>query len=188
MSDPLNRVKRPQCSVFIATSLDGFIARANGAIDWLDVVQRPGEDYGFRAFYDSVDALVLGRGTYETALGFDAWPYDGKRCVVLTHATQATRSPKHGEEFHEGALPPLLARLRASGVRRVYVDGGAVIRAFLAEGLIDDMTLSLVPILLGEGVPLFGKGTPECRLHLEESRAFASGLVQSRFRISPAFV
>ncbi|HEY7372853.1 MAG TPA: dihydrofolate reductase family protein [Polyangia bacterium] len=166
---------RPRCSVFIATSLDGFIARADGGLDWLSMVERPGEDYGYARFFASVDALILGRRTYDTALGFPVWPYAGKQCVVLTHAPPAAR---HGERFHAGPPAPLLAALHAEGVRRIYVDGGAVIRLFLRESLIDDLTLSIVPIVLGGGVPLFDDSFPPRTLRLAASQAFPSGLVQ----------
>jgi dihydrofolate reductase len=170
----------PRCSVFIATSLDGFIARPDGRIDWLSIVERPGEDYGYKRFFDSVDALVVGRKTYETALGFESWPYTGKRCIVLTHASRAS---KHGEEFYSDALDALVERLDAEGVRRVYVDGGSIIRQFLAAGLLTDMTISIVPVLVGEGIPLFGKTGRDTRLDLVESRAFESGLVQVEYRV-----
>jgi dihydrofolate reductase len=172
---------RPRCSVFIATSLDGYIARRDGSIDWLGAVQRPGEDYGFRAFFDSVDALVIGRRTYEAALGFADWPYAGKRCLVLSHA--ALR-PRHGEEIYAGDPQPVLERLAAEGVRRVYVDGGLVVSAFLAAGLVDDLTISVIPVLLGDGARLFGPGGVEEGLALLACRAFPSGLVQLEYRVS----
>ena len=161
--------------MFIATSLDGFIARRDGSIDWLSIVETPGEDYGYATFFAGVDALILGRRTYDTVIGFPAWPYDDKRCVVLTHNPPASR---HGERFHTGPPAPMLAQLHADGVRRVYVDGGAVIQLFLREGLIDDITLSIIPVVLGDGIRLFDGGGPGRRLRLQESRAFASGLVQ----------
>lgn len=170
---------RPQCSVFIAASLDGFIARADGAIDWLAVVERPGEDYGFKTFYESVDTLVMGRKTYETALGFPAWPYDGKRCVVLTREQRAAH---HGESFFAGDPAVLVERLGAEGAKRAYVDGGAVIGQFLAAKLVDDLTVSVIPILLGEGAPLAPALGGDVRLELVEHRAFESGLVQLRYR------
>jgi dihydrofolate reductase len=172
---------RPRCSVFIATSLDGFIARPNGGIDWLAIVERPGEDYGFKSFFDSIDTLVMGRKTYETALSFDTWPYAGKRCVVLTHATPTSR---HGEQFYAGDLAALVDRLGAEGSKRVYVDGGAVIAQFLASKLIDDVTVSLIPILLGDGAPLAPKIGADVRLELVEHRAFESGLVQLTYRVA----
>jgi dihydrofolate reductase len=172
---------RPRCSVYIAASLDGFIARANGAIDWLSVVERPGEDYGFKDFFDSVDALVMGKKTYETALGFDTWPYAGKRVVVLTHSA---RAPRYGEEIVSGDLTELTERLGSEGVKHVYVDGGSVIAQFLAARLIDDVTLSVIPILLGEGVPLAPRIGRDVALELTGHRAFESGLVQLRYRVA----
>jgi len=167
--------------VFIAVSLDGCIARHDGAIDWLSIVERPGEDYGYARFFADVDALIIGRRTYDTALGFPSWPYAGKRCVVFTHDPPPAR---HGERFHTGAPAPLLAQLHAEGVRRIYVDGGAVIRLFLRENLIDDLTLSIVPVLLGDGIPLFDDSVPGRTLRLATSRAFPSGLVQVTYELA----
>lgn len=170
---------RPRCSVFIAASLDGYIARTDGSIDWLDTVARPGEDYGFARFYGTVDALVVGRRTYETALGFPEWPYAGKRCVVLAHASGV---PRHGETFHAGDVVALAERLGAEGVGHVYVDGGVVISRFLAADLIDDLTVSVIPRLLGGGARLFDQ-IPERSLALVASRAYASGLVQLEYTV-----
>jgi dihydrofolate reductase len=172
---------RPRCSVFIATSLDGFIARRDGGIDWLSIVERPGEDYGYARFFADVDALIMGRRTYETARGFPSWPYGDKRCVVLTHSPPEAR---HGEQFHAGPPAPLLARLHADGVRRAYVDGGVVIRQFLGENLIDDITLSIIPVLLGDGIRLFDESVPARNLRLTASQAFPSGLVQLTYEAS----
>jgi dihydrofolate reductase len=174
-------VPRPHCAVFIATSLDGFIARRDGTVDWLDAVRVDGEDYGFAEFFGSVDTLVVGRATWETVRAFDDWPYAGKRVVVLTHRSAAGR---HGERFLAGEPATLLARLAGEGAHRVYVDGGAVVSQFLQAGLVDDLTVSIIPVLLGDGIPLFqGQGRqPERSLRLAGSRAFASGLVQLRYR------
>jgi dihydrofolate reductase len=170
-----------KCSVFIAVSLDGFIARADGSVDWLSLVESPGEDYGYQRFFDSIDTLVVGRSTYQLALGFDPWPYRGRRCVVLSH--QWT-TPRHGEEFFEGEVSALAAKLIAEGSEHVYVDGGAVIRQFLQAGLISELTLSVIPIFLGAGIPLFAPGNAhDQKLELIESRSFPSGLVQMRYRI-----
>jgi dihydrofolate reductase len=169
---------RPRCSVFIATSLDGFIARQDGTLDFLSIVEQPGEDYGFAEFFGSVDALVIGRNTYETALGFPEWPYAGKRCFVLTHRETPSQ---HGEQFFAGAAAGLVDQLAVGGAQRLYVDGGAVIREFLQADLIDDLTLSIVPVLLGSGIRLFGGEVPEQRLTLESSRSYPAGLVQLRY-------
>ena len=169
-----------RCSVFIAVSVDGFIARPDGSIDWLEAVHVEGEDYGYSHFASSVDVLVMGRNTYEVALGFDVWPYTGKRVIVLTHRLA---DPRNGEELFDGSPADLVERLRREGARRAYVDGGNVIRQFLAAGLIDDLTLSVIPVVLGSGIPLFANGGPTQRLTLEETRAFPSGLAQLRYRV-----
>jgi dihydrofolate reductase len=118
---------RPQFSVFIAASLDGFIARADGNIDWLSIHALDQEPNGYDEFINTVDAIVIGRGTYETVLGFASWAYGNKRVIVLTHGAHESR---HGEEFHAGDLDHLLPRL--TDCKRVYVDGGNVISQFFA--------------------------------------------------------
>lgn len=176
--------QRPRCSVFIAISVDGYIARADGSLDWLSLVQMNDEDYGYKAFFSTVDALLIGRNTYDTALGFPAWPYTGKRCVVLTHRALTAQ---HEEESATGELSPLLARLGREGVAHVYADGGQVIQQCLREGLVDELTLSVVPVLLGAGIPLFSAGSHaalEQTLRLESTRGWPSGLVQLRYRMA----
>ncbi len=174
--------RRSRFSVFIAISVDGYIARADGSIDWLSVVQMEGEDYGYKAFTDTIDIFVVGRKTYDTVLAFDTWPFAGKRCIVLTHRPPASR---HGEEFFAGTSGELAERLAREGACRVYVDGGAVIQQFLAAGLLDDITLSVVPVILGGGIRLFGGGEAPRKLILEESRSWPTGLTQLRYRVGP---
>lgn len=168
-----------QCSVFIATSLDGYIARPDGGLDWLRRVEKDGEDYGYQRFANTVDVLVTGRGTYDIVLGFPTWPYPGKRVIVLTHRPSESR---HGEEFFSGPVEELVRHLSAQGVQRVYVDGGVVIQQFLAAGLIDDLTISIIPVVLGDGIRLFANGLPERALVLEGTETFSTGLVQLRYR------
>jgi dihydrofolate reductase len=172
---------RATCCVFIATSLDGFIADREGRLDWLSVVERAGEDYGYRAFFESIDTLVVGRRTYDFALGFDAWPWAGKRCVVLTHGA---REARHGEELVSEAPDGLVERLSREGARRIYVDGGETIRQFLRLRLVDELTISVVPALLGGGAPLFDAHGDTQRLELLGSQSFESGLVQLRYRVA----
>lgn len=174
---------RPRCSVYIAVSIDGFIAKKDDSLDWLGVVQREGEDYGYEAFIETVDSLVIGRRTYDKVLGFGRWPYEGKRCVVLAHAPAQAR---HGEEFTDLTPSELVDRLGREGARRIYVDGGTVIRSFLAAHLIDDMTISVIPTVLGDGIPLFGPDLPEQAFVLDEAKPFPSGLVQARYTRSRA--
>lgn len=170
----------PQVSVFLALSLDGFIAREDGGIDWLMKYEDPeNEDYGFKAFFDSIDVLIMGRNTYDVARSFDSWPYGDKRMVVLTHQPL---EPKHSERAHSGPLESLVASLRNQGVQRIYLDGGNTIRQGLAAGLVDDMTLTLIPTLLGKGIPLFGADVPESDWKLVGQKSYSNGLVQVRYR------
>ena len=163
-------------AVFIAMSLDGFIARPDGSLDWLEPFHD--ENHGYGEFFAGVDALVIGRGTYDTVLGFPAWPYGVKRLIVCT---SRPASPAHGEELWSGPPRELAERLDREGVRRVYLDGGVLIRSFLGEGLVDELTVDVVPIVLGAGRPLFANGLPEFPLRLLEARSFPSGLVQLRY-------
>ncbi|MET0286139.1 MAG: dihydrofolate reductase family protein [Polyangiales bacterium] len=171
---------RPRCAVFIATSVDGYIARRDGSIDWLALVEREGEDYGYKKFMSTVDTVVLGRNTYDFISREPSWPFQGKRVVVLTHRPA---SAKHGETFFAGKPEQLLEQLAKKGVKNVYIDGGNAVRGFLAAGLISQMTISVVPVVLGAGIPLFGDGIAESSLVLEESRAFSTGLMQLRYRL-----
>ncbi len=169
-----------QCSVYIATSVDGFIAEEDGGLAFLSVAESDTHDYGYTEFIGSIDAIVMGRSTYEVGLGFEQWPYEGKRLIVMTSGPE--RASVHGEEFTSEDPVALIARLGAEGAKRVYVDGGATIRSFLAAGLIDDLTISVVPLILGRGIPLFGLGIPPLALELEAAEAFPTGLAQLRYR------
>ncbi len=164
----------------MAMSLDGFIAGPGGSLGWLEPFEKSGEDYGFSRFFESVDALVIGRNTYETVLGFEAWPYGKKRVIVLTRRPASAR---HGEELSAEEPTALVERLGHEGVGHIYVDGGAVVRSFLRARLVGELTLSVIPIVLGSGIPLFGNDEPGQALALEGSRSWPSGLVQLRYRL-----
>src|SRR5215469_10270582 len=169
---------RPRFSIFIATSLDGYIARADGSIDWLSIVHPVDEAHGYERFVSSVDTIVIGRRTYETVLEYEKWPYVGKRVIVMTHRPEKALN---AEEFYSGSTLELANRLTEA--KRVYVDGGSVVSQFLAAGLIDDATISIIPIVLGNGIRLFSGGEGEHRLELEGSRSWPSGMVQIRYRV-----
>ncbi len=171
---------KPQCSVYIATSLDGFIAEEGGGLGFLQIAESETMDYGYSEFIATVDTIVMGRGTYEVGLSFPTWPYAGHRVIVLT--TSSTRESRHGEEFSAEDPSALVARLGDEGVSRIYVDGGATIRSFLAAGLINDLTISIVPVILGRGIPLFGLGIPSQSLTLTGAESYKTGLVQLRYR------
>jgi len=170
-----------RCSVYIAMSLDGFIARRDGSIDWLSIVERAGEDYGYRRFHDSIDTVIVGRNTYSQVLGFGVWPFARKRCVVMTHSPPVSR---HGEEFFDGPPIELVTSLAADGARHAYVDGGAVIQQFLRAGLVSDLTVSVIPTLLGQGIRLFGSTGRDVPLRFAASKAFESGLVQLEYSVA----
>ncbi len=170
---------QPRVSVYLAVSLDNFIARDDGSLDWLaDVQDAGGGDYGYADFMDTIDAVVLGRATYDAVRTFDTWPFAGRRVIVLTNRPLAAT---FGEEVYAGALAPLIAALGRDGVRRVYLDGGATIRQGLDEDLIDDLTLSIIPVVLGTGRPLFTRGLPGSRWTLTGAESYPTGLVQLHY-------
>ncbi len=172
--------------VFIATSLDGFIARPDGRLDWLEQSGAEAEDHGYGAFVASVDGILMGRATFEVVLGFDPWPYD-KPVIVLGARARIDDVPPALRDRVGVArtLPEARAEAARRGWRRVWVDGGATIRSCLAEGMIEDLTLTRIPVLIGQGIPLFGALGADIRLRHEGTRAFASGLVQSRYAVLP---
>ena len=171
--------------VFIATSLDGFIARPDGGIDWLEKFEDT-EDYGYGAFMARMDGLIMGRGTYEKVLGFGGWPYT-KPVVVMSRSLgpEDVRADLKGRVTIESASPRALgAALAAQGWRHAYVDGGKLVQSFLRDGLIADITLTRIPVLLGEGRPLFGALDRDLDLEHVETRSFdPPGFVQSVYRV-----
>lgn len=176
-----------KASVYIATSVDGFIARLNGAIDWLPVGgdEAGEEDYGYREFMDSVDYLVMGRGTYEVVLSFGGeWPYAGKRVVVLSsRPLEIPERIADSVEWMSGSPQEVVRRLAERGAKHLYIDGGKTIQGFLVAGLIQHLTITRIPVLIGEGLPLFGPVPHDVRLHHLETRTFANGLVQSKYEV-----
>jgi len=170
-----------KASVFIATSLDGFIARANGDIDWLP--PGGGEEHGYDAFMATVDALVIGRKTYETVLTFDTWPYGKKPVYVLSTHELAPALPGAVVERLSGAPTEIVAQLAGRGVGHVYVDGGITIQGFLQAGLIQRLIITRIPVLLGAGIPLFGALDRDLALRHVGTRQYASGLVQSEYAV-----
>lgn len=177
------------CSVFIATSLDGLIARPNGDLDWLPGSDgEPGDDdYGFSDFFGSIDTLVLGRKTYEFALTFKEWPYRGKRVVVLSSRFSQTPTPlPDGVEGLSLSPPDLVSRLETDGSRHVYVDGGKTIQNFLRANTIQELTITRIPVLIGEGIPLFGPLGHDVHLRHVWTKTFENGFVQSHYTVTIA--
>lgn len=179
---------RPRASAFIATSLDGYIARPNGSIDWLSDAQHlipDGEDCGYNEFMDSIDGLVMGRHTFERVLGFDPWPYGDLPVYVMTHSpVEIPPELEDSVSTFEGTAEVLAAELHAKGHRHLYVDGGLTIQSFLRAGLLDDVTITLIPVLLGSGRPLFGPLAQDVELTLLRERSWDFGFVQLTYEIT----
>ncbi len=175
---------RPKVSIFLASSLDGFIARTDGSLDWLDHANREvpqGEDCGFGAFFASTDILVLGRGSFEKVLTFPEWPYGQRKVIVLSSKGGTYEIPKTLRSTVSASSEPpsaLLTRLAKEGFRHVYLDGGKVVQSFLREQLVDELTLTLIPVLLGSGLRCFETLTADQPLKLVRSQVYPFGYVQ----------
>jgi dihydrofolate reductase len=169
----------------MAMSLDGYVARADHTLDWLDKQDTGDEEFGFSEFMDNIDVLVMGSGSYRTVLGFGQWPYT-KPVIVLSRSLNQADIPDHLEgkvEIKSGSPGDIMKSLGERGVRQVYVDGGAVVQSFLRDGLITDMRITIVPILIGGGIRLFGELAKDVDLALQDVEKFDSGLVQMRYRV-----
>ena len=171
-----------KASVFVGTSIDGFIARTNGDLDFLP--PGGGEPHGYDEFMATVDALVIGRKTFETVLNFDTWPYGKKPVFVLSTRPLAPVPPGAMVERLSGAPAEIVSQLASRGVRHVYVDGGITIQRFLQAGLIQHLIITRVPVLIGAGIPLFGALQRDIVLRHVGTRQYASGLVQSEYVVA----
>jgi dihydrofolate reductase len=169
-------------SVFVGTSVDGFIARRNGEFDFLPT--GGGEPHGYEEFMASVDAVVIGRNTFEVVLAMPSWPYGRKRVVVLSSRPVDVSAVRGGVVEQMGGDPAeIVSRLAASGANHLYVDGGITIQRFLRAGLIERLIVTRVPVLIGDGIPLFGSVPHDIPLEHVETRSFPTGMVQSEYRV-----
>ena len=171
-----------KASVFVGTSLDGFIARINGDLDFLPA--GGGEPHGYDEFMATVDALVIGRKTFETVLRFKTWPYGEKLVFVLSTHTLAPAPPGAAVEHLSGDPAAVISQLEARGIQHVYVDGGITIQRFLQAGLIQRLIVTRVPVLIGTGIPLFGALPRDIVLRHVATRQYTSGLVQSEYVVA----
>jgi dihydrofolate reductase len=161
---------------FIACSLDGRIARPDGGLDWLVTGAGPPEEFGYAAFYASVDAIVMGRGTYEACRAMGDWPYPGKPTIVLTR--RALADAPEGVEARAAAVAEVVADCEARGLARVWVEGGGdVVRQFMAIGRLDVLEVAMLPVVLGAGIPLFREGCAESRFTLRAGVARGGGVL-----------
>jgi dihydrofolate reductase len=170
-------------SAFVGTSLDGFIARRDGQYDFLP--SGGGEPHGYDEFIASVDTIVIGRNTFEVVLKLPSWPYGDKRVIVLSHLPLDLSTTKGRIEQMSGEPTQIAHELSASGAKHVYVDGGITVQEFLRAGQIHDLTITRVPVLIGEGIPLFGSVPYDIKLRHIGTRQYESGLVTSKYEVMP---
>jgi dihydrofolate reductase len=170
-----------QSSVFVGVSLDGYLARENGALDFLDAGHV--DPHGYEEFFATVDALVIGRKTYEVVLAFKEWPYGQKPVIVLS--TSELAAPPAGAHIERlsGGPAQIWSQLESRGFRHIYVDGGITIQRFLDAGLIRRLVVTRVPVLIGRGIPLFGPVSRDVLVRHIATRTFPSGLVQSEYHL-----
>lgn len=171
-------------SVFIGTSLDGFIADKNGGLEWLDAIPKPeGLGLGYYTFMEDIDALLMGRTSFETVCGFDGeWPYEVP-VFVLSRTLQEISRNQEGKAFLvNGSLTEVLAEIHDKGYNRLYIDGGVTIQSFLKEDMIDEMIITTIPILLGAGFPLFSDLPKALEFELVESKVHLNQLVQRHYK------
>jgi len=171
-------------SVFIATSLDGYIADKKGGMDWLHSIPNPNnDDMGYVEFIKEIDALIMGRKTFETVLGFDVeWPYNQAVFVLSNKLKEIPDTHKDKAFLIKGTLIEILDQIHEKGLNRLYVDGGTTIRSFLKEDLIDEMVLTTIPILLGGGSSLFGELPNELKFELIGAKTYANQITQNHYR------
>jgi dihydrofolate reductase len=166
--------------LYIATSLDGYIARSDGSIDWLPSLEANGEDYGYGEFYDSIDALVMGSITYEQVLEFGDWQYPEKISYILTSRNLSTKC--NDILFVKGGIEEVILDVKKRGYKRVWlVGGGNVISSFINKGLVDEYIITIIPIILGSGIPLF-KSVSELKLNFVGVKSYDSGAVELRYK------
>lgn len=174
-----------KASVFIGTSVDGFIARRDDRLDFLPL--DGGEPHGYNEFMASVDALVIGRKTFEVVLAFPEWPYGKKPVIVLSNKKLDLSKVRDGVvEQMAGTPEEIVSRLSARGLKHIYVDGGATVQRFLRAGLIQRLIITRVPVLIGEGIPLFGALPHDIKLRLVTTQSYPSGLVKTEYEVIAA--
>jgi dihydrofolate reductase len=165
--------------VFIASSVDNYIATEDDSLDWLNAASRSDEDYGYQSFMSSVDCVAMGRRTWDSIEAIDPLPFADRRVYVFTHRPPTSARPEI--TFWDASPSQALDEWSRLGVEHVYIDGGQLISSFLAEGLVDDLVLTKIPVLLGSGRPLFTRVEKTTSLTLESVEAFPSGIVNLRY-------
>jgi len=170
--------------VYIATSLDGYIADKNGGIDWLTDIPNPANsDYGYSEFINRIDGIIMGRNTFEKVLSFGDWPYTKKVFILSNSIKKVPDNIGTKAKIISGPLTSILEKLKSESYNNLYIDGGKVIQSFLKEGLIDEIIITRIPILLGDGIPLFGKLINPIRFAEVKTEILNKFLVKSYYKI-----
>ena len=168
--------------LYIAASVDGFIARKDGDVSWLEKFNEGGEDYGYKEFYRGIGASIMGSHTYVQAVGFGQW--DKKMPTYVITKRKLEKLPGAKIEFYSGDLGSLVGRLKKETAKDIWlVGGGRLAQSFLDAGLVDRIILSVIPVLLGEGIPLFAMKGKERELRLIGSKSYETGIVQMDFKV-----
>lgn len=184
-----------KCSVFIATSVDGFIAKKDGGVDWLhtsgnsEVDMGDHSDMGWEEYIASIDCMIMGRKCMEVIskmnLTDQQWPYGDLRIIVLSNTlNEAPENMSDKVEMYSGDINMLVSKLESEGHSHAYIDGGATIQAFINLELINEMTITRAPVLLGEGIPLFGETAKMIKLEQASATAFANDFIQVKYTIN----
>lgn len=166
--------------IYIATSIDGYIARSDGSIDWLPSPEDGEEDFGYNNFYDSIDALIMGATTYKQVLGFGDWPYPGKISYVVTNRNLSTK--RTDVLFIKGGLEEVLKNVKEKDYKRIWLMGGGnLISSFINRGLVNEYIITLIPTILGSGISLYQSVT-ELKLDLVDTKSYPSGIVELHYK------
>ena len=171
-----------KASVYIGTSLDGFIARPDGNIDWLTQYANDDAINAYKEFMNGIDAIVIGRGTFEKILTFPSWPYEKKAFVLSTTLKQLPNTLKDQANLLSMTIKEMLSYLSQTGFSSIYIDGGKVIQSFLEEDAIDELIISSVPLLIGNGIPLFGFISADLKFKHMRTEIQSNGLVRSYYK------
>ena len=166
--------------IYIATSIDGYIARSDGSIDWLPSPEDNEEDFGYNKFYDSIDALIMGATTYKQVLGFGDWPYPGKISYVVTNRNLSTK--RTDVLFIKGGVEEVLKNVKEKDYKRIWLmGGGSLISSFINRGLVNEYIITLIPTILGSGISLYQSVT-ELKLDLVDTKSYPSGIVELHYK------
>ncbi|TKF02896.1 dihydrofolate reductase [Vibrio alginolyticus] len=171
----------------MAQSLDGYIAGIDGELDWLNEIENPDKnDFGFSAFMSSVDALLMGKNTYQKVASFGFWPYNKPVYVASNSLLSIDQELTDKAQLLTGSLPEMLSKLQSEGIDTVYIDGGMLIQNAIELSLLNEITVTTIPVILGKGIPLFGASSKKTKLKFEASEILLNQLVKIKYSVVAA--